>query len=110
MEGEDMDRSLGRAPSSYFVVFMTTSFTSMDEVRQIAPTELAAHLSRSHQLHEAGRLIMAGAFLDQPGEPVRTMGVLSTREDAEDYARNDPFVVGGMVSEWMIREWANMLR
>jgi uncharacterized protein YciI len=28
---------------------------------------------------------------------------------AEDYARNDPFVVAGLVEEWRIREWANML-
>ena len=51
---------------------------------------------------------MAGAFLDHPDEPVRTMGVLASRDAADDYARRDPFVQAGMVSDWSIREWANM--
>ena len=52
---------------------------------------------------------MAGAFLDQPEEPVCTMAVLATRAAAEDYARGDPFVQADQVDEWAIREWANML-
>ncbi len=53
-------------------------------------------------------LLMAGAFLDHPEQPVQTMGVLASREAAEDYARHDPFLVGGMVSDHTIREWTNM--
>lgn len=94
----------------YYVVFMTTRFESLDDVRQSAPAQMAEHVSRSKQLHADGVLLMAGAFLDEPGEPVRTMGVLASREAAEDYAHRDPFVVDGMVSEWPVREWANMLR
>lgn len=95
--------------SSYFVVFMTTTFASLDEVRQHAAQDMAAHLARSRELHEAGELLMAGAFLDQPDEPVRTMGVFTTRAAAEDYVNGDPFVRANMVSDWQIREWANML-
>jgi uncharacterized protein YciI len=69
---------------------------------------MAAHLARSRQLHGDGVLLMAGAFLDHPDEPVRTMGVLASRDAADDYARRDPFVQAGMVSDWSIREWANM--
>ncbi len=94
----------------YYVVCMTTTFESLAAVREQAPTEMAAHLVRSKELHANGTLLMAGAFLDEPGTPVRTMGVLVSREAAEDYAQNDPFVVGGMVREWTVREWANMLR
>jgi uncharacterized protein len=96
-------------PSRYYVVFMTTTFGSLAEARQQAPTQMSAHLARSRQLHAEGALLMAGAFLDQPEQPVRTMGVLATRQAAEDYAHGDPFVQAGMVSEWVIREWANML-
>jgi uncharacterized protein YciI len=96
-------------PSRYYVVFMTTTFGSLAEVQQQAPAQLSAHLARSRQLHADGALLMAGAFLDQPEQPLRTMGVLATRQAAEDYARGDPFVRDGMVSEWVIREWANML-
>jgi uncharacterized protein YciI len=97
------------APRQYHVIFMTTTFRSLAEVQATAPAELAAHLARSRQLHTDGVLLMAGAFLDRPEEPLQTMGVLVSREAAEDYARHDPFVRGGMVSDWTIREWANML-
>lgn len=51
---------------------------------------------------------MAGAFLDHADEPVRTMGVLHTYDDARHYAENDSFVRAGLVEEWHIREWANI--
>ena len=97
------------SPSAqYYVVFMTTKFQSMAEVQGAAPAELAAHLARSKQLHEAGVLLMAGAFLDHPNQPVQTMGVLVSREAAEEYARQDPVLAAGMVSDHTIREWTNM--
>ena len=93
----------------YYAAFFTTTFTSMDEVRAKAPEALAAHLAKSRELAAEGSLLMAGAFLDNPGEPVSTMGVLTTREAAEAYAKGDPFVQNGMVSHWHIRPWANIL-
>jgi uncharacterized protein YciI len=51
---------------------------------------------------------MAGAFLDNPAEPLSTMSVLTSREAAEEYIKGDPFVVNGMVTNWHIRECANM--
>ena len=33
---------------------------------------------------------------------------VTSREAAEDYARNDPFVRAGEVASWTIREWANI--
>jgi uncharacterized protein YciI len=88
---------------------MTTKFQSMAEVQGTAPAELAAHLARSKQLHEPGVLLMAGAFLDHAEQPVQTMGVLVSRETAEEYVRRDPFYVAGMVSDHTIREWVNMV-
>jgi uncharacterized protein YciI len=98
------------ASDRYYVVFMTTRLASLDEARRRAPAELASHLARSRQLHAEGTLLMAGAFLDRPDQPVRTMGVLASREAAQEYAEHDPFVEAGMVEEFTIREWANMLR
>jgi uncharacterized protein YciI len=87
---------------------MTTTFASLDEVRQQAGTLMAEHLETSRRLHADGVLVMAGAFVDHPDEPVATMGILISREAAEDYARNDPFVRLGKVTSWTIREWANI--
>ncbi len=52
---------------------------------------------------------MAGAFLDRPEEPVTTMAVFTSREAAEEYAKGDPFVLNGMVTQWYVREWASIL-
>lgn len=97
-------------PAVFYVVFMTTTCTSPEQVRRETPEALAAHLRRSRELHAQGRLVLAGAFTDRPGEPVSAMGILRTRADAEDYARHDPFLEAGLISDWHIREWANMLR
>ena len=94
--------------SRYWVVQMTTTFPSFDRVRVEAPDLMAAHIARSRELHAQGVLLMGGAFLGPPDRPVQTMGVLTSREAAEAYAREDPFVVAGHVAEWTVREWANM--
>jgi uncharacterized protein YciI len=93
----------------YFVASFTTTFHSMDEVRAAAPEALARHLAQSKQLQANGDLLMAGAFLDNGEGPVTTMGVLRTREAAEAYAKADPFVQAGLVSDWTVRAWANIL-
>lgn len=69
---------------------------------------IAAHIARSQELHARGTLLMSGAFLDNPQEPLSTIGVLTTREAAEEYIKGDPFVQNGMISTWYIRERANI--
>jgi uncharacterized protein YciI len=92
----------------YYVVTAETAFTSLAEVQQSAPAELTQHIARSRLLHEEGTLLMAGAFLDRPNEPLTTMAVLVSREAAEEYMRGDPFELNGLVNHWSVREWANM--
>lgn len=92
----------------YYAVFAETAFTSWAEVQQRAPEELKEHIARSKRLHEEGKLVLSGAFMDRPEEPITTMGILLSREDAEAYMREDPFVIKGMVRRWYVREWANM--
>jgi uncharacterized protein len=93
---------------SYFVVRLTLKYGSLAEARQKAPELVAAHVSRSKELHAKGILLMAGAFLDRPDEPLQTMGVLTTREACEEYLAGDPFVLRGDATHREVREWANM--
>src|SRR4051812_20017750 len=72
------------------------------EAQANAPDDLAAHIARSKRLHQEGKVLMAGAFLDRPEEPVSTMVVCSSRESAEEFAKDDPFVIKGMVSHWTV--------
>ena len=92
----------------YYAVFFETFYGSLEDALSKAPGVIAAHRARSNELHARGTLLMAGAFLNNPQEPLGTMAILTTREAAEEYARCDPFVLNGMVNKWYIREWANM--
>lgn len=33
------------------------------------------------------------------------MGIFTTREAAESFAKEDPFVTNGIVAHWDVREW-----
>ncbi|WP_213767863.1 YciI-like protein [Caballeronia sp. dw_19] len=62
------------------------------------------HLARAWPASERGELVLAGALTD----PLDT-GVLlfkaATAATAEEFARNDPYVVNGLVAAWRVREW-----
>jgi len=92
----------------YYVIFVVTKYKNFEEAKAKAPEQIAAHISRSKELHKKGTLLMSGAFLNNPEEPLSTMGVLSSREAAEDYIHGDPFFINGMISKCYVREWANM--
>jgi hypothetical protein len=37
------------------------------------------------------------------------MAVFRTRQAAEEFAREDPFVTNGLVARWQVREWSEIL-
>jgi uncharacterized protein YciI len=37
------------------------------------------------------------------------MAIFATREAAEDFVRGDPFVLNGVVRNWQLREWDEVL-
>jgi uncharacterized protein len=88
------------------VVLLQVDYASLDDVPR---DRLEEHVARSRQWHAEGRLLMAGAFLDRPGEPIQTMAVVRTAEDAEEFAAGDPFVVAGTARVTAVRPWADIL-
>jgi len=101
-----------RCQPKYYVAFFEVDkrYKTIRDVTVQAPDAIAEHLARSNALGKKGKLVMAGSFLDRPEEQLTTMGVFYTREDAEEYARGDPFVLNGMVAHWYVREWTSILR
>lgn len=93
----------------YYVVFFDIDYPSIMEAMADAPQAIAAHKKRSQEWHEQGKLVMAGAFRDSPEGRLNSMGILTSREVAEEFAEGDPFVLNGKVIGWYIREWNNML-
>jgi uncharacterized protein len=98
-------------PGRSFVVQMKTVFTSLDEARSKAPELMERHIAATREAHRRGDVVMAGAFLTPPaeGDLVETMAVLSSAAAAQAFVDADPFVRAGLVHEWTIREWADML-
>ena len=97
-----------KSQPAYYVVICFTKYSSFEDAKTNAADDIATHIKRSQELHEKGTLLMSGAFIDKKDEPLSTMAVLTSREAAEEYITGDPFVIKGMVSNWYIREWANM--
>ena len=90
----------------FHAVFFEVDYTSLEDVPR---EQLGEHVARSREWHADGRLLMAGAFLDRPGEPIQTMAVTRTRQDAEEFAAGDPFLVAGTARLIAIRPWADIL-
>jgi len=63
-----------------------------------------AHLRMIRAAHERGELVMAGALGDPPDGAL----LVFRGEGAafvEDFARADPYVREGLVTEWRVRPW-----
>jgi hypothetical protein len=81
----------------------------MAKAREIFPE----HQAWNEKLHERGVLLMIGTFADRgaPGLPdaPAAMSVFTTREAAEEFVAGDPFVRTGVVRDWSIRGWNEVL-
>ncbi|HTX23839.1 MAG TPA: YciI-like protein [Steroidobacteraceae bacterium] len=62
------------------------------------------HLAKAWKASERGELILGGALTD----PVDRAVLLFKGDSpsvAEEFARSDPYVTGGVVKRWYVREW-----
>jgi uncharacterized protein len=78
-------------------------YESADDVLAKAPVHFEAHSARGQEFHERGSLVAYGPFADPQAQG--SMAVFTTREEAEEFVRGDPFVLNGVVRDWEIREW-----
>ncbi len=82
-------------------------YESADNVLGKAPVHFPAHSDRLQQFHQDGRLLMVGTFGDPQNEG--SMAIFTTREAAEEFIAEDPFVLNGVVKDCQIREWNEVL-
>jgi uncharacterized protein YciI len=81
-------------------------YESAEGVREKAPPHVPAHSARIREFHSRGTLLMIGVFED-PEEGA--MGVFTTSEAAEEFARGDAFVLNGVVRDWRVLAWEETL-
>lgn len=63
------------------------------------------HLRLAREAHRRGELLLAGAFAD-PADRALLIFRAADRTVVEDFARNDPYVIHGLVTRWEVRPWS----
>jgi uncharacterized protein YciI len=67
-----------------------------------------AHLERAWKASEHGELVLAGAFAN-PADGAVLLFQGDSPEVAERFAKADPYVTGGAVKRWYVREWTTVV-
>ena len=62
------------------------------------------HLRLAREAHGRGELFLAGALAD-PADRALLIFRAPGRSVAEEFARNDPYVLRGLVTRWEVRPW-----
>ena len=78
------------------VVIGESSGASMEQIMAVYPR----HKALVDQFKARGEVIGIGPFADRGN-----MAIFRTREAAEAFSRQDPFVLEGLVKSYVIRDW-----
>src|SRR5260370_15150963 len=66
------------------------------------------HLGHAGKACERGELLLAGA-LAEPADGALLVFRTDDRAVVESFAREDPYVVAGLVLKWRVRLWNNVI-
>ena len=62
------------------------------------------HLRLVREAHSRGELLLGGALAD-PADRALLVFRAADRSIVEDFVRNDPYVIHGLVPRWEVRPW-----
>lgn len=68
----------------------------------------AAHIGHAREAVARGEMVLGGALANPPDGAVLLFRG-SSPEAAEQFAKNDPYVLNGLVKKWWVREWTTVL-
>lgn len=66
------------------------------------------HLGLAWEAEARGEVVLAGA-LDEPADSAVFLFEGPDREVAERFAKADPYVIHGLVTEWEVRPWTTVV-
>jgi uncharacterized protein YciI len=98
------ERQANAGPPPLYVLL----YESADNVVANAPAHFPAHKARLDEFHARGELLMVGAFGDPQAEG--SMAIFRSRQSAEEFVRDDPFVRAGVIKAWRLRQWNEIFR
>lgn len=84
----------------HFLLFYETSKDYIEK----RPLYRKAHLEKAWASHERGELVLGGALTD-PADTAVLFFKTDDKAAVEEFARTDPYVTGGLVKTWRVREW-----
>lgn len=82
------------------VVIGESSGVSMDVIMEVYPR----HKAVADKFIERGDVIGIGPFADRGN-----MAIFKTRAAAEQFVKEDPFILEGLVKSFVIRDWNDSL-
>ena len=85
-----------------FAVIGSSAGKSRDEIMAIFPR----HKEFLGQFVARGEVVGVGPFTDPGGG---NMALFRTREAAEAFAKNDPFLLEGVVKDYQIKHWGDSM-
>jgi uncharacterized protein len=62
------------------------------------------HLGYAEEARRRGELLLAGAFAD-PADRALLVFRAKDKVVVESFARNDPYVINGLITRWEVRPW-----
>jgi len=84
----------------YYILFYKTAD---NYIEKRAPYR-DEHLAYAQKHHKNGTLIMAGALTD-PTDGAILVFKGDNPNVVEEFAKNDPYVKNGLITEWHVRPW-----
>jgi uncharacterized protein YciI len=85
---------------NYFALF----YAVVDDFASRRSPYREEHLRLAREAHRRGELLLAGAMAD-PADRALLVFRAPERSVVEAFARNDPYVLQGLVTRWEVRSW-----
>jgi uncharacterized protein YciI len=83
-------------------------YTYVPDILEKRPRFRAAHLGHARAALARGELVLAGAFAD-PVDGGALFFSAASKAVVEEFAKEDPYVTGGLVTKWVVREWTTVV-
>jgi len=84
----------------YYILFYKT----VDNYVERRAPYREEHLNYATAAHQRGDLVIAGALAEPADSAVLVFKAEGARV-AEDFAKHDPYVKNGLITEWQVRPW-----
>lgn len=88
----------------HFLLF----YDYVPDVLERRPRFRGAHLAYAKAAMARGELVLAGAFAD-PVDGAALFFSAPSKDVVEAFARQDPYVLGGLVESWRVRAWTTVV-